>query len=364
MAARRPRLLAGGPDCVRRSPSVRTISPAAALAAVLAFLPCCGRTTNPAAGLVSETRTLMGTVVTITACGDESRIDNAVGGAFETMASLEAELSKHNPESGLSRLNASAGRGKVAVSEELIENIELSVRISRLSGGAFDATVGPIMKLWKDAAKSGRMPAEEAVAGARLSTGFGRIDLDRAGRKAGLPEGMSLDLGGIAKGYIVDRAARTLILLGASSGLVVAGGDLYAFGNRRDGGPWRVGVQNPKDPDSTDPVAVLEISDCGVTTSGHYQRFTEIEGKRISHIVDPATGMPVDNGILSVTVVAPSAAFADGLSTSVAVMGERRGLDLVESLESVECLLLVDDGKGGFRTVMSSGMGRHIIRGR
>jgi thiamine biosynthesis lipoprotein len=327
---------------------------AALLAGALLLSGGCPRDDEPEP--VVERRVLMGTEVTVTAW-DPARTREeaaaAVDQAFGKMASLESVLSRHGEDTELSRMNRAAGKGPFKVSEDLWNVIDLAAKAWSASGGAFDPTVGPLVLLWVQAGKENRLPTEAAIEQARARTGFRKIAVDPAERTAALPEGFSLDLGGIAKGYIVDQAAKVLRAAGVANGVVEAGGDLFAFGTRPDGGPWRIGIQDPAAGEGVGSalVDVLAVTGRGVTTSGHYRRFTTIEGKRYSHILDPRTGRPVEQTVLSVTVVAPDAATADGLSTAVAVLGVEKGLALVEARKDAEALLLVagKDGKAEAR---------------
>jgi thiamine biosynthesis lipoprotein len=341
----------------------RVIASIAAL--IVLALAGCARAgqANP----VVERRVLMGTEVTVTAwdaAGTPEETAAGVEKAFRRMTDLEAVLSRHKEDSELSRLNRAAGKGPVRVSAELWTVIEAAGKAWKASGGAFDPTVGPLVLLWIRAGKENRLPSDEEIARALALVGFDKVALDPAGRMAALPEGFSLDLGGIAKGYIVDEAARVLREAGLGNAIVEAGGDLAAFGARPDGSAWRIGIQDPAAGERVDArfAEILAVSGRGVTTSGHYRRFTTIEGKRYSHILDPKTGRPVSQAVLSVTVVAADAVTADGLSTAVAVLGAAKGLAMVESLGGAEALVLLAGKDGGFEVRETKGMGAYKVR--
>lgn len=309
---------------------------------------------------VTKRCVLMGTEVTVTAwdgARSSEEIGNAIDAAFARMKTLENVLSRHDETSDLSRLNRRAGEGPVEVDAGLLAVLRRARDAFDTSGGAFDPTVGPLVDLWIAAAKNDRVPSMEAVRTARERTGFDRVRIDEKAGTVSLPEGFALDLGGIAKGYIVDAGASVLREAGIRNGLLEAGGDLYAFGARPGGGAWRVGVQDPAAGESVSArlIARLAVSDRGVTTSGHYRRFSVIEGKRFSHILDPRTGFPVEQAVLSVTVIAPDAAEADGLSTAVAVLGRDDGLARIDSLPGVEALVVEAGDEGGYAFFESSG---------
>jgi thiamine biosynthesis lipoprotein len=340
------------------------IPPSNFTAAAIAILACltataCSRRSPVDTGRAVHSRELMGTLVTITSEGSAFSRDKGVEMAFAVMTTEEARLSRYQPASDASRISAGAGRSPVPVSTTTLNVLRLSAEVSRLSGGAFDVTIGPLVLLWKDGAKFGRIPDSSAVERAQRKVDWTAVKLDGKNRTVTLPEGMAVDLGGLAKGYIVDRAVEALKTAGIDAGIVEAGGDLSAFGRPlgRDG--WRVGVQDPRNPSLAKPVAVLSIRDKAIATSGHYRRFSKIEGRRFSHIIDPRTGRPVENELLSITLIAPTCALADGLATAVGVLGEKKGLALVDALSGVDCLLIKDDGDGGLRFVLSRGMNRY-----
>jgi thiamine biosynthesis lipoprotein len=307
----------------------------------------------------------MGTEVTLTAWDadlPEADVRAAVVEALERMEALESVLSRHREASALSALNRRAGQGPLEVPESLWRVLMSAKEAWERSGGAFDPTVGPLVRLWIGAAKANRMPADETIRSALANVGFDRVKWGPARKQVGLPAGFSLDLGGIAKGWIVDEAVRVLREKGIENGLVEAGGDLFALGKRADGSPWRVGVQDPAAGEGPSPalVRVLGVSGVGVTTSGHYRRFSTIEGRRVSHILDPKTGRPVSEAVASVTVVAPDSATADGLSTAVAVLGLEKGLALVESTDGAEALVLVSEEGGGYAFHETGGFSKYL----
>ncbi|MHC5037050.1 MAG: FAD:protein FMN transferase [Planctomycetota bacterium] len=334
-----------------------------AIASALFFSSC----RRGAVERVIERRVLMGTEVTITAWDRHkptTEVASAVKESFRSMEALERLLTRHDKESELSQLNAQAGSGPVKVGPELLRILQRAQEVWETSQGAFDPTVGPLVALWIRAAKADRLPGKKEIQSALTRVGFGRVQVDGEGGTVALPAGFSLDLGGIAKGYIVDEGARGLRKAGIGNVLVEAGGDLAAFGKRPDGTPWRVGIQNPEEGGESGAglVGVLGISGRGVTTSGHYRRFSVIQGKKYSHILDPLTGIPVRPSVLSVTVVAPNATQADGLSTAVAVLGADRGLAVIHKVPGVEVFIIRRDERGRIGILESAGMSSYFVR--
>ena len=303
---------------------------------------------------------LMGTEVKVTAvAASRARARAAIDGCVARMSRLEGLLSRRIATSDIARCNSAAAHFPVPVDPETIRVLQEARRYSELTGGAFDVTVMPLIRVWMEAARANGLPTEEDLAKAGKRVGFRRVSLDETARTVRFTgEGAAIDLGAIAKGYIVDRGLIVLRQAGISAGLIEAGGDIAAFGRKPDSSAWRIGVQDPTQPQSKAAlVEVIEIGDAAVATSGNYRRFSEINGKRYSHIIDPRSGRPAD-AVPSVTVVARDATTADALATGVSVLGVEDGLRLIESLPGVEALLITV-GEGGLAFHESSGFGRY-----
>jgi thiamine biosynthesis lipoprotein len=332
---------------------------------------------------VIETREAMNTLVTVRAVAvSDSAARRALDAAWKEMDEGIKHLDRHLPDSDISRVNRDAGRFTIEVDPIVTSCLSAAREVYDMTGGAFDPTVGPILELWRKAQERNQLPTEEELAVARALVGMDAVqilafmaqkpltdleplpprggptpkpeDLVKPMHLVGLDkEGMALDLGGIAKGYIVGRMAQRMVQSGVLAALVDAGGDVYAEGQRplnlvAPGGDrrWGVGVQDPRYPeDRTRLFTAVHVRDQAVVTSGHYARGYTVEGRRFSHIVDPRTGRPVDTRLASVTVVAPDAAMADGLATAIAVLGVEKGMELVEKTAGVECLLLESGGE-------------------
>jgi thiamine biosynthesis lipoprotein len=243
--------------------------------------------------------------------------------------------------SPLTELNASAGEGARVVPEELARLIERALRLGALTGGAFDVTYAGAGQLWDFKADPPRIPDADALREAVSHVGFARIVVDLEASTVEVPAGMRLGLGGIAKGYGVDRSMQVLLEHGIEHAIVSAGGDLKVLG-LKFGESWQIAIRHPRDEERV--LAVLPVSNTCVMTSGDYERFFEWEGRRYHHILDPRTGEPA-TGCMSATVVAPDAADADALATALCVLDPATGLALVERLDRVEALLVGMDGK-------------------
>ncbi|MDO3378396.1 FAD:protein FMN transferase [Geoalkalibacter halelectricus] len=283
---------------------------------------------------VRQSRILMGTVVEINVLDqDARRAQAAVEAAFAEMARIEELMSVQRPDSEVARL----GRAEqsLAVSTETAEVLALGLEIARRSAGAFDPSLGRLKALWDLEGDAPRIPEQAAIAAALEGIGPQALRLEGLRVYKAHPE-LVVDLGGIAKGYAVDRAVAVLEQAGIASASVNAGGDLRLLGGRGER-PWRIGIQHPRE--AGEVLTILELSDRAVVTSGDYERYFEQDGRRYHHIFDPRTGFPAD-AVQSVTLVADSAMLADALATAVFVLGPRQGLDLVGEFPGVEVLIV------------------------
>ena len=258
--------------------------------------------------------------------------------------------------SALAAVNAGAAQRPVAAPDDLYRAIEAGVRWYPKTLGCFDITVGPLIGLWKSCAKENRLPTEEEFTRVKQLLGADRIVLDPAAHTVRYPvEGMRVDLGGLGKGFVADEVLRVLTRRGVRAALISMSGDIYAFGRKPGGQPWRVGVRDPRHPDAPGAfVTVLNLADRAVSTSGNYERYVEIQGKRYSHIVDPRTGRTAD-GVPSVTVIGPNTLATDVLDTSLSVLGVQEGLKVVAQLPGVEAMFVTVDGKGDAHLTRSPG---------
>jgi thiamine biosynthesis lipoprotein len=265
--------------------------------------------------------------------------------AFAEQRRVDSLMSDYKADSELSRVNQQAYEKPVQVSDATFEVVQKAIYFSRLSDGAFDVTVGPLVDLWRAAAEANAPPTEAELAEARGKVGYEKLILDQEAKTIRFAvKGMRIDLGGIAKGYAIDESAEAMKQGGALGGMVDIGGDVRCFGKPPRGQrTWLIGLQDPNvapdDLGSTQPLFVLKVTDRAVTTSGNYRRFTVAGGERESHIMDSETGHGA-NELASVTIIAPDATTADALATAVSVMGLDKGLALVEKLPDIEAILI------------------------
>lgn len=304
-----------------------------ALLGFLALQRCAGQRPQ-----LSRSRILMGTVVEISAFGaDPGRLEAAVTAAFAEMARIERLMRPAGEGSDVASLSHAAGGAEVA--PETAEVLALGLRVASASGGAFDMALGRLKELWGIETENPRVPASQEIREALAATG--PDDLRLVGLRAEKAQpALAVDLGAIAKGYAVDRAAELLRRAGIESAAVNAGGNIRLIGDH-GGRPWRIAIQHPRN--SAGQLATLELSDISVSTSGDYERFFMRDGVRYHHILDPRTGYPAAR-CRSVTVVTKSAALADALSTAAFVLGPEEGLSLLRRFPETEGLIVAADG--------------------
>jgi thiamine biosynthesis lipoprotein len=312
-----------------------SVSAFALLAAVLLGFSGCAK--PPPA----QSEFTLGTVCTVNLFeGGSARVYREV---FARFREIEERMSANLPDSELESINQNAGKEAVPVHGDLLELIEKARYYALISDGAFNPLVGPLVKLWGIGGDSPRVPAPEEIAALLplLNLEGMEIDIERSSVFLKQP-GMRLDLGAIAKGYAADEAIRIVRREGIERALIDLGGNVFVWGEKKDGSPWRIAVQNPAG-ERGEYLGIAAVRNKTVVTSGVYERYFEAEGTRYHHILSPETGFPVNNGLLSVTIIALSSLEADGLSTAVFGMGYEKGAALVESLENAEALFVFDD---------------------
>jgi FAD:protein FMN transferase len=289
-----------------------------------------------------QTIGIMDTVVTVRVYAEtKEQGDAAIDTVYSVMEGLEDELSRHVAGSPVDTINSKAGQEAVQVSPHVMYVIQGALETARQTGGAFDITVAPLLDLWAIGTVEARVPAP-----AEIEEKLGLIDYSQVQVQNGrvfLPrEGMALDLGGVAKGYIVDQGIAALKEEGIQAAYLDAGGDIRVMGEKPDGTPWRIGIRHPRDRNKV--LAVIPLTgDGAVVTSGDYQRYFEEGGIRYHHILDPVSGYPAQAGIISATVIAGDTMTADILSTAFFVLGVEKSLELVERLPGIDAVLITRD---------------------
>jgi thiamine biosynthesis lipoprotein len=295
----------------------------------------------------------MGTTYHVTVVGPSAERARELQPRIDArLEQVNDSMSTYRPQSEISRFNRLATAGEpFPASADLVAVLRAAARVHALSGGAWDGTVMPLVDLWGfgPAGPVDEPPPDAAIRERLAHVGFDRIEL-RNGALVKKDPAVTLDLSSIAKGYGVDQVAAVLRAEGVRDFVVEIGGEVYASGLRRDGRPWRVGINRPRSDAAPDDVfGVALLRDQAFATSGDYRNFFRSGGVRYSHVIDPRTGRPVVDGVVSASVLAPDCTLADGLATAVMVMGAEAGLALLERLEGVEGLVVVE-GKDGALT--------------
>ncbi len=308
------------------------------------MLAACGTKETPAEAAQSEKQTrvvfFFDTVVTVTVYSDDTGVLDRME---DECLYYEKLLSKTVEGSDVWNINHAGGE-RVAVSDETRSLILRALEYSRLSGGRFDISIEPCVSLWDFTGEGmGVLPDSDELAAAAALVDWTRIDLNEEGVL--LPEGMSIDLGAIAKGYISDRIADFLAAEGVESALLNVGGNVRTVGVKPDGSEWRIGIQDPKGARDQSIVGIVSLAGNSVVTSGIYERGFVLDGVYYHHILDPKTGWSVQNELAGVSIVTEEACTADALSTTVFAMGLEEGTAFIEGLENVEAIFVTREGK-------------------
>jgi thiamine biosynthesis lipoprotein len=270
---------------------------------------------------------------------DAAAARRASRAAYDRIAQLNSILSDYDPESELSKLSQAAGGPPVRVSEDLFDVLRLSKQMYERSGGAFDVTIAPVGRLWRRARRNGKLPDPARLAEARQLVGSDKMILDPTLKTVQLTKrGMKLDVGGIAKGYAAQAAQNVLKRMGINRALVAAAGDIVVGDAPPDARGWKIAIA-PLEPAQTRPPRVLLLANAAVSTAGDSERYVNIGGHRYSHIINPATGMGVEDRA-SVTVVASDGATADALETTAYLLGPQRGLELVDDTPGAAAIFI------------------------
>lgn len=293
----------------------------------------------------SRSLKLMGNNFTITVVAEKEAIANQhIDTAVAEIRRIEQLFTTYNNESQTNRINDKAGIEPVIVDKEVFGLIERSIGISTITQGAFDISYGSIDKsLWNFDKAMTKLPTRQKAMEMVYLINYKNIILDKANCSVFLKEkGMRIGFGGIGKGYAAEMAKKVLLKHNVTSGIINASGDLTAWGLQPNGKPWTIGIANPDHP--TTVFSYMEISGKAVATSGNYEKYVMIGGKKYSHTIDPKTGLPV-SGIKSVTIISSNAELADAMATPIAVMGIQAGLFLIDQLPDLHCIIIDDNNK-------------------
>jgi len=324
------------------------LTSATALSILLTMSACSGPR-----GPVTRTQQLPFELATVTLYDHAS--DSTFAACFARIDEILDKFNMYSANSEISSVNQAAGKGAVSVSADFCEALRQVLQLSSLTDGLFDATVGPIVKLWKIGSDQAHVPKPEEIRSALRLVGWKDVVLDEKARTVTLLHpGMTLDFGAILESFAAVEAGRLLHARGVRDAVVDVEGKVMALGSRPDGAPWRIGIQTPGASTGT-YLGVVEVRDEVVNTSGSYERFFLQKGRRYQHIFNPHTGYPVDNGVESVTVISNRLHNADGTTLAILALGVEKGLAFAKQL-SVDAIIIGEDKK----IHMTVGVRRHF----
>lgn len=302
---------------------------------------------------VSAAGDTMGTYYNVKLAGEEGQLptqDQVTAWADQVFGEINASMSTYLEDSELSKLNRSDSEDWQSVSAPLFEVLAISQDVSRMSGGAFDITVAPLVNLWGfgPQKRQKEAPSDEQIAALLTSIGYQKLELDAQRQALRKPSGLALDLSAVAKGYAADQLANFLEAKGYDNIMVEVGGELALRGVNARERPWKIGIESPSYSvlaPAKGPAQTVALSGRGMATSGDYRNYYEIDGERFSHTIDPVTGRPITHTLASVTIIAESSAKADALATALNVLGPEKAMALAEK-EGIAAFLIVRSGDG------------------
>ncbi|SHH62793.1 FAD:protein FMN transferase [Flavobacterium defluvii] len=269
----------------------------------------------------------------------EQNIDEVIA----EITRIENLISDWKPDSQVSQINQNAGIEPVKVDREVFELTQRAIKLSKITNGGFDVSFAAMDRIWKFDGSMTEMPSAEAIKKSVEKVGYQNIILDSVKSTIFLKlKGMKIGFGALGEGYATDKCRAMMIAKGIKAGIINGSGDMSTWGKQPNGQPWKIGITNPFKPEKV--LAVVPLNQGAVTTSGSYEKFVVFNGKRYSHIINPATGYPA-TGLCSVTVFGPNAETANGLSTSLMVLGKTQGLLLLQKFPEYSCLMITDNGK-------------------
>ena len=302
----------------------------------------------------------MGTTYSVkVVTGDLVSIEGVKAKIDRRLEDINRSMSTYQKDSEISRFNRFNKVGqKFKISNDFFQVMKAGQKIHRLSNGAWDGTVNPLVDLWGfgRGGRQNKIPPKSEIVSLLSEIGFANIEVLSPGFLVKKRAAVTVDLSSIAKGYGVDQVAALLRNLGFKNYLVEIGGEIFAAGHRQDSTSWRIGINRPRVDAAFDAVyAVVALGNQGFATSGDYRNFFEVDGIRYSHVIDPRTGFPVSNGVVSVSIISGNCTMADGIATAVLVMGVKKGLEMIDRLDGVEGLIVVEHNNGKLTDFHSNG---------
>ncbi|MFZ5945465.1 MAG: FAD:protein FMN transferase [Bacillota bacterium] len=295
---------------------------------------------------ISQTAFVMGTIAKITIY-DGIKDESIFTKAFDRVQEIEDKMTinKETPKSEIIKLNANSGKEYVALSPETFYILEKGKYFSKLSNGQFDITIGPVVKLWNIDTEKAALPDDKLIKEKLQLVNYQNLELNKEQLQAKLlNENMIVDLGAIAKGYAADEVAKILRENNINHAIINLGGNILTINTKPDGTPFRLGLQDPEKPRG-DYLGIVKLNNQALVSSGTYEKYFELNGKRYHHILDPQTGYPADNGLVSVSIITTSSIDADALSTTIFLLGLEKGMEVINSLPDTEAIFITADKK-------------------
>lgn len=305
-------------------------------------IPCLLQAQNDV--IRKRTVMLMGARFDITIVASDSlQAERYIDTVIAEVSRIENLISDWMPHTQISQVNQAAGIRAVKVDREVFELTQRAIRFSEITQGAFDISFAAMDRIWKFDGSMTEMPSREAIRKSIEKVNYRNIILDSVASTIFLKlPGMKIGFGALGEGYAADKCRDLMLSKGIKAGIVNGSGDMSTWGQQPDGTPWNIGITNPMK--KHELLAILPLKESSVTTSGSYEKFVEFKGKRYAHIINPATGYPA-TGLTSVTVIGPSAEMANGFSTSLMVLGKKKGLKLLKQYPEYKCIMITDKGK-------------------
>jgi thiamine biosynthesis lipoprotein len=296
----------------------------------------------------------LGTIINLKAFGKES--ERAINEAIQRLVDIDDKMSAFKNSSEISKINKNAGFPPQVVSNDTFYVIDKAITYSELSDGTFDPTIRPLVSLWGIGTNSERIPEKNEIEEKLKLVNYRDILLNKTDNYIGLKyQHQSIDVGGIAKGYAADEVINIFIKHDIKSAIVDLGGNIFVLGDKNNGSPWNVGIQNPFEPRGNH-VGILSLKNKSIVTSGNYERFFMKNGESFHHIIDPKTGYPSKSKVISATIISDKSIDGDGLSTGVYIMGIDKAMKLIESLKGIDAIFITEDKN----VYITSGINEHF----
>ncbi len=317
------------------------LSTVSVLIFLTAYIPFCH---NVSDRIIEETKFYMGTIVQIKVSinpkDDEMKARKDIDEAFKEIGRVENVFSTFKPYSEISKINRLKPNEGLMISDEAFWLIKKSIDYNKKTQGVFDITVKPLIDLWERAKRTKIIPKDEEIKEALTKVGSDYISLNSSDKTISFTRsGMGIDLGGVAKGYAADRAIKILRENGIKNAIVASGGDMYCLGRKSRRQTWKVGIQHPRN--RNEILLKLALEDKSINTSGDYERFFVLNNRRYSHIIDPRTGYPIGDNVVSATVIAEDSATSDILATALCILGHK-GLSIIKTMKGVDAILIIN----------------------